>query len=471
MRHLPIFLDLHDKPVLVVGGGQAAVAKARLLLRSGAVVRAVAKGLCAEMGTLVADGAVGLIRRAFRDGDVVGQAVVISATGNAATDERVARAARAAGIPFNAVDRPDLSSFIVPAVVDRDPVVIGISTGGAAPVLARRIRGLLERMLPTNLGRLAAFAEQFRGAVRATIVDPAARRRFWEKFFDGPVADAVLSGAEHRAREGMLRLVNGREAFEDKAGSVAIVGAGPGDPELLTLRALRLMQQADVVVYDALIGPDVLDHVRRDAERIYVGKTKGRHARSQDEINRLLAAQAGRGRRVVRLKGGDPFVFGRGGEEVAYLRAHGLTVEIVPGITAASGCAAAAGFPLTHRDLASAAVLVTGHTRDGGAAPDWAALARSRQTIAVYMGVSELPSIAANLVEHGLDPATPAALIENGTRRDQHTVVAPLAELPDVARGQPITGPALIVIGEVVRLSDAWREHAEARLGARRISA
>jgi uroporphyrin-III C-methyltransferase/precorrin-2 dehydrogenase/sirohydrochlorin ferrochelatase len=471
VRHLPIFLALQDRPALVVGGGELAARKVRLLRRAGARVEVVARRLDDELSELAGAGTLAVHERAFRDGDVDGCAVVFAATGEAAVDERVARAARAAGIPVNAADRPDISTFIMPAIVDRDPIVIGISSGGTAPVLARRVRGWLERLLPARLGRLALFAEAFRSAVKATVSDPVARRRFWERFFDSPAADAVLNGDESGAREAMLRLVNAPQAALADAGSVAIVGAGPGDPELLTLRAHRLLQHADVVIHDALAAPEVLDLARRDAERIYVGKTRARHARTQAEINDLMAETAGRGLRIVRLKGGDPFVFGRGGEEVAFLRARGIAVEVVPGITAATGCAAAAGFPLTHRDLAGAAVLVTGQSRDGGPEPDWAALARARHTIVVYMGMAELPSIAARLAAHGLDPATPAAIVENGTRPEQRIVAAPLGALPDEAAAAGIGSPALIVIGEVVSLSEAWQARGVAAVAPRRASA
>jgi uroporphyrin-III C-methyltransferase/precorrin-2 dehydrogenase/sirohydrochlorin ferrochelatase len=457
VRHLPVFFDLRDRPVLIVGGGLLAVRKVQLACRAGARVGVVAPRVDPEVRELEAGGSISVQRRPFLERDVEGRTLVFAATGVPAVDARVAAAAREAGVPVNAADRPDISSFIMPAIVDRDPVTVAVSSGGAAPVLARRLRGWLERLLPARLGHLALLAESFRDALKATVADPVDRRRFWEGFFEGPAADAVLRGDEARAREAMLRLVNSPTALGARDGAVAIVGAGPGDPELLTLRAHRLLQQADVIVYDALVTADVLELARRDAERIYVGKTRGRHAKSQSEINALLAAYAARGRRVVRLKGGDPFVFGRGGEEVSYLRDRGVAVEVVPGITAATGCAAAAGFPLTHRDLAGAAVLVTGQARDGGAEPDWAALARARQTIVIYMGVAELSSIAARLVDYGLDPATPAAVIENGTRPDQRVVAAPLAALPAEAVAARIGSPALVVVGDVVRLAEAWQ--------------
>jgi len=342
MNYFPAFFDLKARPALIVGGGEVAARRLRLLQKAGARITVVAPRVGAEIGAAIDAGQIAAIRRGFVSGDVNGQAIVFAATGLPAVDERVAEAARAAGVPVNVADHAGLSSFIVPAIVERDPLVIGISTGGAAPVLASRVREAIERLLPARLGRLADFADSFRTAVKATVPNAAARLRFWDRFFDGPVADQLLAGNDGRARERMLTLVNGRAAAEPPRGGVAIVGAGPGDPDLLTLRALRLIQRADVVVYDKLVGPGVLDLARRDAERIYVGKSRGDYGTSQDEINALIAGQAQAGKRVVRLKGGDPFIFGRGGEELDYLRARGIAVEVVPGITAALGCAAAA---------------------------------------------------------------------------------------------------------------------------------
>jgi uroporphyrin-III C-methyltransferase/precorrin-2 dehydrogenase/sirohydrochlorin ferrochelatase len=363
MNYFPAFFDLRERPALIVGGGEAAARRLRLLRKAGAKITVVAPRIGDEIAAAVAEGAATLRQRGFVSGDVNRQTAVFAATGLADVDARVAEAARAVGVPVNVADRAELSSFIVPAIVERDPVVIGISTGGAAPVLASRLREAIERLLPARLGKLADFADTFRTAVKATVPSATSRFRFWDRFFDGSVADQVLAGNETGARERMLTLVNGRGANEPPRGGVAIVGAGPGDPDLLTLRALRLLQRADVVIHDKLVGPGVLDLVRRDAERIYVGKSKGDHSKSQDEINALLAEQASAGRRVVRLKGGDPFIFGRGGEEAEYLRRRGIAVELVPGITAALGCAAAVGIPLTHRDHAQAVTLATGRAR------------------------------------------------------------------------------------------------------------
>ena len=365
MEHLPIWLSVKERSVLVVGGTPAAGAKSRLALKAGADVTVVAPAVGDEIAAQAAAREVGLVRRGFARDDVDGRAVVYAATGIAEVDERVARAARARNVPVNVVDRPDLSTFITPAIVDRDPVIVGISSGGAAPVLARRLRAQIEALLPAGLGRLARFAGQFRGAVKATRGDASTRRRFWEAFFDGPVAEAMLAGDERRARERMLTVVNDSRAPRRREGAVHIVGAGPGDADLLTLRAHRLLGSADVIVYDRLVGPEVLEHARRDAERIYVGKADEGGAATQDRINALMIAHARAGRHVVRLKGGDPYVFGRGGEEVDTLRRAGIEADVVPGITAATGCAASAGIPLTHRDHASAVTFVTGRGVNG----------------------------------------------------------------------------------------------------------
>jgi len=451
MRYFPAFHDLSRRPSLVVGGGELAARKVRLLLKAGAQITLVAPAVGTELADLARDGKIQWRQATFHSSDIQGVGLVIGATGLPEVDEAVAEAAQAAGLPVNIVDRPELSSFITPAIIDRDPLVIGISSGGDAPILAREIRARLESLLPANLGRLARFAGAFRSAVAAQIGDPLQRRRFWERFFSGPLADRVLAGDETGAREAMLGLVNGREAQRQEAGSVSIVGAGPGDPDLMTFKALRRLQEADVVLYDKLVGPEIVDYARRDAERIYVGKSKANHAKSQDEINALMAEHVLAGRRVVRLKGGDPFIFGRGGEELDYLRSRGIEVEVVPGVTAAAGCAAAAGIPLTLRGTALAVTFLTGHARDGEPDLDWASLAGGKQTLAVYMGVSTAGTVAGRLIEHGLPAETPVAVIENGTRPEQQVVTAPLGQLAGRLQDAGIEGPALIIIGEVAR--------------------
>jgi len=444
MEHFPIFLSLKGRPALIVGGGEAAARKLRLLQKAGAAVTVVAPKLLPE---IVQSGAR-LRQRGFVAGDVTGQAIVFAATGIAEVDDRVAESARDKGLPWNVTDRAEASGFILPAIVERDPVVIAISSGGAAPALVRRLRERIERMLPARLGQLARFADSFRGAVKGLLPDGGSRRRFWERFFDSAVAEAVLAGHDRKARENMLTLVNGPAVPQTLAGIVHLVGAGPGSPDLLTLRALQVMQRADVVVFDRLVGPQLLDLVRRDAERIHVGGGTGRPGLPQGEINALLARLAGEGKCVVRLKSGDPLVFARGGEELAYLRRRGVTVEVVPGITAALGCAAAVGLSLTHRDRTQVVSLVAGETEDGEAEIDWAALARPRQTLAIYMGVGSAGLISRRLIEGGLAASTPVAVVENGTLPDQRGAVGRLGALKSLIRATGIGGQAIVFVGD-----------------------
>jgi uroporphyrin-III C-methyltransferase/precorrin-2 dehydrogenase/sirohydrochlorin ferrochelatase len=374
-----------------------------------------------------------------------------------ATARRWADVARMGGVLLNVVDQPALCDFTTPSIVDRERVTISISTDGAAPVLAKKLRADIEALLPARLGALADFAASYRPSVKARI--PASERRaFWEKFFDGPVAAQVLTGEEQGAHEQMLALIN-RPQAEEKTGVVHIVGAGPGDPELLTIKALRLLQQADVILYDRLVSDEILSMARRDAERFYVGKAKSNHAVPQEEIEARMIALAREGKTVVRLKGGDPFVFGRGGEELDALRNAKVPVFATPGVTAATGCAASANMALTHRDYAQAVTFVTGHAKgEADPAPnpsiDWSALAALKNTLVVYMGVSKAASIAAKLIEHGREPSTPVAVIENGTRANQKIVKGRLSELDRLIDAGAITGPALLVIGEVAALAD-----------------
>ena len=467
MDQLPIWLSLGERSVLVVGGSEKAAAKIRLALAAGASVTVVSPRLGSEAVELVRAQRVRHVERAFADVDAEGHAIVYGATGVDAVDAQVSVAARARGVLVNVVDRPALSDFSMPAIVDRSPVVVGISTGGAVPALAAAVRARVEAMLPVRLGRLAAFAESFRSAIRAKIAQGPARLRFWQGVVGGPIAEQVLSGAEARAHAAVLQALNGGRDLQRSTGTVYLVGAGPGDPELLTLRAVRLLQTADVIVYDRLVGEDVLTFARRDAERVFVGKEPTRHPVSQDEINVLLVARAQAGLQVVRLKGGDPFNFGRGGEEADHLRAAGVAVEIVPGITAALACAAAAGVPLTHRDHAMEVTFVTGHGREeGDSAPDWAALARRRHTVVVYMGVGHAEDIAAQLVGHGLAASTPVAIVQNGTLPSQRVVAATLGHLSATIAEQGVTNPAVFIVGDVARAAQSDTTVAESLVRA-----
>lgn len=465
------FLNLHGKAGMVVGGGVVAAAKAETLLRSGVRLTVVAPTLCARLTELAIRGALRHEARRFQPGDLVGAEIVIAATDDGVVNEAVSAAAKALRIPVNVADNAELSTFIMPAVVDRTPVQIAISTGGASPVLARRLRAIIESSVPFAFGRLAALASRFRAASKQRHPEALARRRFWERVIDGPVADLVLSGHEKEAVDALEREFTSGAAPQDARGTVYLVGGGPGNPELLTLRALRVLQHADVLLYDNLVAPEVVDLARREAERIYVGKKAGHHALTQEQINDLLVYYAKAGKRVVRLKGGDPFIFGRGGEEIETLASHRIDFEVVPGVTAASGASAYAGIPLTHRDYAHSCIFVTGHLQDGETDLDWEALATPRQTIVVYMGVRALPQICGRLIEHGLPPDHPAVIVQGATRGEQRVLTGTLSTLPEIAAHSQVKPPALIIIGEVVRLRKTLRWFSAGELGCTEKSA
>ena len=460
MQYFPIFLQLRERPCLVVGGGETAYLKVALLRRAGARVTVAAPALDGALADLLVSNEIEHHAGPFEPTLLAGKALVIAAGEDRNQNRWVAEQARRANIPVNVVDDPAACSFIVPSIVDRDPITIAIGSGGTAPVLIRRLRERLESLIPAGYGRLASLAGGFRSRVKERL--PFARRRpFWEQVLDGPVAGAVFAGreteAKHLLQEALERAT--READEPLRGEVYLVGAGPGDPDLLTFRALRLMQQADVVLHDRLVSPAVLDLVRRDAERIDVGKARDHHTLPQDGINALMVELARQGKRVCRLKGGDPFVFGRGGEELETLAAAGIPFQVVPGITAATGCGAYAGIPLTHRDHAQSVTFITGHRKAGGElALDWEQLARPAQTVVFYMGLKQLPLISRSLQLHGAPAERPAAIVENGTERGQRVVSGTLATLPALAEQAGIGSPALIIVGEVVRLREqlAW---------------
>lgn len=454
MDYLPIFMNLHGRRCLVVGGGEVAARKTDLLLQAGAHVVVVAPELGTALRTLAEDGRVSHRAGTFEASDLEGSQLVIAATDDDGVNAEVARLADARGMPVNVVDDPPRCRFIMPAIVDRSPVVAAISTGGASPVLARLIRGRLESLIPGAFGELAALAAEFREPVQARMAEPVRRRRFWERVLSGPIAEMVLAGRVEEARAALTRALDDAGEESDATGEVYLVGAGPGDPDMLTFRALRLMQQADVVVHDRLVSRRVLDLTRRDAERIYAGKKRSDHALPQESINALLVRLAREGKRVLRLKGGDPFTFGRGGEEIETLAAEGIPFQVVPGITAASGCAAYAGIPLTHRDHAQSCVFVTGHLKDGAVPLDWDTLIQPRQTIVIYMGLVGLPLICRELVAHGMAPDTPAALVEQGTTADQRVLTGTVATLPDMVEEAGVRAPTLIIIGGVVTLRE-----------------
>jgi uroporphyrin-III C-methyltransferase/precorrin-2 dehydrogenase/sirohydrochlorin ferrochelatase len=470
LRYFPLFADLRGQRVLLVGGGEVAERKARLLLEAGARLEIVAREIVApdlatwieptrplpiqagqgQRGGVVA-GTVRWLAREFDESQLEGAALVVAATSDGELNERVAAAARARHVLVNVVDDAARSSFIVPAIVDRSPLVIAISSGGVAPVLARLVRERLETLLDESLGSLAGLLERWRARIRGAFPDLGARRRFYEAVVRGKVAASLRRQQPEQAERELERLL--QAPAREGCGSVALVGAGPGDPGLLTLNALRALQEADVILHDRLVSDDVLDLARRDAQRIAVGKSARAHSVPQERIHALMLEHALAGRRVVRLKGGDPFVFGRGGEELEFLESHGIPFEVVPGITAALACGAYAGIPLTHRDHSQSLRLVTAHCRDSLDTLDWASLARERQTLAFYMGVAGLGAIRDGLLRYGRDAATPVAIVEHASRSQQRVTLGTLAELEDLARRGDIESPALLVVGEVAALA------------------
>lgn len=459
MDFLPIFFNVRRRPVLLVGGGDVATRKATLLLSAGAHLSVVAPEITSILARWVEEGKLTHIAGNFDEAMLMDKVLVFAATNDGEANRAVYQAAQARGIPINVVDRPDLCTFVMPSIIDRSPLVAAVSTGGTSPVLARLIRARLETLIPVGYGRLATLVGEFRDAVKRRFTHPAQRRRFWEEVLDGPIAEQVYSGQEAAARRALEQRLQAA-ADAPPTGVVYLIGAGPGDPDLLTFRALRLMQQADVVVYDRLVSQEVLDLVRRDADRIYAGKERANHAIAQEDINDLLVRLAREGKRVVRLKGGDPFIFGRGGEEIETLAAQGITFQVVPGITAAAGCAAYAGIPLTHRDYAQSVVFVTGHLRDGSINLNWDAIIQPKQTIVFYMGLHGVAAICEKLKQHGMAPSMPAALVQQGTTRHQRVFGGTLESLPAIVDQGHVKAPTLIIVGDVVRLRDklAWFE-------------
>ena len=461
MEFLPLFHNLRGARVLVVGGGEIALRKSRLLADAGAVLRVVAPEIGTELRELIDSSGGEQILRGYDAADANGCVLIIAATDDEPLNAQVSADARQRGVPVNVVDAPALCSVIFPAIVDRSPLVIAVSSGGDAPVLARLIRAKLESWIPPTYGHLAGLAARFRHQVKNLFPNVQQRRAFWEEVFQGPIADRQLAGQGAEAERLLQAKIDGEAP--SAAGEVYLVGAGPGDPDLLTFKALRLMQQADVVLYDRLVAPAILDLCRRDADRIYVGKQRADHALPQDQINRQLVALAKQGKRVVRLKGGDPFIFGRGGEEIEELAAHGIPFQVVPGITAASGCAAYAGIPLTHRDYAQSVRFVTGHLKNNTTDLPWKDLVSPAQTLVFYMGLIGLPIICSELITHGRSADTPAALIQQGTTTNQRVFTGTLANLPQLVAEHEVHAPTLVIVGEVVTLRDklAWFEGAQ----------
>jgi uroporphyrin-III C-methyltransferase/precorrin-2 dehydrogenase/sirohydrochlorin ferrochelatase len=450
----PIFMDLENRDCLVVGGGRVAARKVRLLARAGARVLVVAPTLCDDISRMVEQGGVIHRSREFRDEDLSDKVLVIAATDRKEVNRRVSELARARNLPVNVVDQPELCSFIVPSTIDRSPVQVAVSSGGTSPVLARMLRARLESYVPAAYGRLARLIESFRDRVKQRFRSVDQRRQFWENVLQGEVAELLFAGQDDTARARLQQALDDSDEVPHPIGEVYLVGAGPGDPDLLTFRALRLLQMADVIVYDRLVAPPILDLARREAELVYVGKERDRHTLTQESINQLLVRLAKEGKRVVRLKGGDPFIFGRGGEEISTLMDNGVSFQVVPGVTAAAGCASYSGIPLTHRDYAQSVVFVTGHLRDGSVDLNWKALAHPNQTIVFYMGLHGVGVISRELIAHGLPSNTPVALVQQGTTLNQRVIITELDQLADTVERERLKPPTILIVGEVVRLHE-----------------
>lgn len=462
MDHLPIFLDIRGKIVIVTGGSTLAARRVERALSAGAQVKVFAEELSDEFRPFLDNRAVTIFSRRPELDDLKGAILAYGAEENFENDKRLRDLAKAAGVLANVADTMELCDFITPAILDRTPLVAAIASSGASPILARIIKAELESAIPATFGNLSRFLGQYRSEVAKRITDGAQRRRFWEDVTKSVVAEHVMAGdfagAESALRE---RLETFSAAGGGKpAGEVYLVGTGPGDPDLLTFRGLRLMQRADVVLYDRLIGPRIMALVRRDAERIYVGKKKNEHTMSQEEISALMVRLALDGKRILRLKGGDPFIFGRGGEEIEEIARHGIPFQVVPGVTAAAGCAAYAGIPLTHRDHAQTCVFVTGHAKDGEVDLNWEALVQPHQTVAVYMGLAMIERLTSAFISHGMAPDMPVAVVDNGTRRAQRVVTGTMKTIVSKVESSQLKGPAIIIIGTVVTLRDrlAWFE-------------
>jgi uroporphyrin-III C-methyltransferase/precorrin-2 dehydrogenase/sirohydrochlorin ferrochelatase len=453
LEFLPLCLQLTGSPVLLVGGGEVATRKARLLLRAGARVLVVSPTIVQELESLLAEHGGTWHEGRYQSEHLRGRQLIVAATPDRQVNEEIHRDAVALSILVNVVDAPDLCTFIFPAIVDRDPLTIAISSGGRSPVLTRILRRRIEALVPAAYGTLAAFAGRFRQRVKEGIPQESARRQFWEQILEGTVSEQVLAGREEEAARLLsLRL---RDHSASGTGEVYLVGAGPGDPDLLTFKAARLLQNADVVLYDRLVSPAIVDMSRRDAQRVYVGKRRSEHSVPQPEINQLLVDLARQGKRVARLKGGDPFIFGRGGEEIELLARHNIPFQVVPGITAANGAACYAGIPLTHRDYAQSVRFVAGYLKGDKVEHDWSTFQSTTETLVFYMGLLGLPVICDQLQAYGRSPGTPVALVERGTQREQKVLVGTLATMVDIVRREQPVAPTLIIVGDVVRLHEA----------------
>jgi len=465
MRYFPIFIDTHNQTCLVIGAGEVAARKVELLLKTPAKITVVAPEHCNTIAQYAETGDITLISREFEPTDIHNQKLIFVATNDNQLNAHIHQLATAKGLLVNVVDNPPLCEFITPAIVDRSPIVVALSSGGVAPVLLRYLRQKLEAVLPTGISKLGALFEAFRDKVKAQFSSVDERRTFWEEVMEGNIAELAQQGQIAAASQALENKLAGQNKTshqnESEIGCVYLIGAGPGDPELLTFKAVRLMQKADVVVYDRLVSKDILELARRDAEKVYVGKAKSNHTLPQEEINDLLVQRALKGERVVRLKGGDPFVFGRGGEEIQTLQQYNIPFQVVPGITAATGAASYSGIPLTHRDHAQSVVFATGHLQENTINLDWPALVQKRQTLVFYMGLTGLATICRELINHGMSSGMPVALVQSATCENQKVVTGTLDNIVEIAERSEMKPPTLIIVGTVVTLRQqlSWLEN------------
>jgi len=452
MSYLPLFIDVTGEKCLVVGGGKVASRKLIPILSTNMIVTLISPDIIDEIHQASKEHKnLKIIKRKFNNEDIIDQFLIVAATNDTKINKEIAKISKEKNILINMAEDSISGNTLIPSVVDRDPIKIAVSSGAASPILTRLVKTKLETVIPYSFSKLAEFMMEYRSAVKKTFSKISERRNFWEIFLDGPISEMVLSGHVDKAKKALEKSLEEKVMLE-KTGEVYLVGAGPGDPELLSFKALRLMQKADIVIYDRLVSRPIMNLIRQDAEKIYVGKQRADHTMPQENINQLLARLALEGKKVLRLKGGDPFIFGRGGEEIESLIKDDIPFQIVPGITAASGCASYAGIPLTHRDYSQACIFVTGHLRDGTVNLNWKMLAHEKQTLIFYMGMHGSKIICEELVKHGLKKQTPAALIVKGTTEDQEVIIGDLESMPEIILKNKIIPPTLLIIGDVVKL-------------------
>ena len=452
MSYLPLFIETTGKKCLIVGGGKVASRKLIPILKAKMKVTLISPTIIEEIElNFQKNKNLKIIKRKFEPEDIEDQFLIIAATNEKTTNQKIAKLSKDNNILVNMAEDSLSGNTLIPSVVDRDPIKIAVSSGAASPILTRLVKTRLETVIPYSFSKLADIMMEYRDAVKKNFLKISDRRKFWEVFLDGPISEMVLSGHIDKAKKALDESLK-ENKFLEKTGEVYLVGAGPGDPELLSFKALRLMQKADIVIYDRLVSRPIMNLIRQDAEKIYVGKQRADHAMPQENINQLLARLALEGKKVLRLKGGDPFIFGRGGEEIESLIKDDIPFQIVPGITAASGCASYAGIPLTHRDYSQACIFVTGHLRDGTVNLNWEMLAHEKQTLIFYMGMHGSKIICEELIKHGLSNETPAALIVKGTTEDQEVIIGNLKNMPEIIMERKIVPPTLLIIGDVVKL-------------------